>query len=276
MTMNEKIDKIIMNALKEDIPTIDITTDNLFTDEVSEGVFIAKENGVLSGIHVMKRVFELVDENIYIKIINNDGAHVENGDIIAIISGRTASILKGERVALNLVQRMSGIATLTNLFVNELGDFDARILDTRKTTPNLRIIEKMAVVHGGGINHRFSLSDQVMIKDNHIKSVGSIKKAVEIIKSKVDHNIKIEVEVENYEQFLEAINTDCDIIMLDNMNNDLTRKCVLANNNKLIEASGNMVLSRIKEVAETGVDFISVGALTHSYKSMDISLKFNK
>jgi len=274
--MNEKIDKIIMNALKEDIPTIDITTDNLFTDEVSEGVFIAKENGVLSGINVMKRVFELVDENIYIKIINNDGAHVENGDIIAIISGRTASILKGERVALNLVQRMSGIATLTNLFVNELGDFDARILDTRKTTPNLRIIEKMAVVHGGGINHRFSLSDQVMIKDNHIKSVGSIKKAVEIIKSKVDHNIKIEVEVENYEQFLEAINTDCDIIMLDNMNNDLTRKCVLANNNKLIEASGNMVLSRIKEVAETGVDFISVGALTHSYKSMDISLKFNK
>ena len=276
MTMNEKIDRIIMNALKEDIPTIDITTDNLFTDEVSEGVFIAKENGVLSGINIMKRVFELVDENIYIKIINNDGAHVENGDIIAIISGRTASILKGERVALNLVQRMSGIATLTNLFVNELGDFDARILDTRKTTPNLRIIEKMAVVHGGGINHRFSLSDQVMIKDNHIKSVGSIKKAVEIIKSKVDHNIKIEVEVENYEQFLEAINTDCDIIMLDNMNNDLTRKCVLANNNKLIEASGNMVLSRIKEVAETGVDFISVGALTHSYKSMDISLKFNK
>ena len=274
--MDKRIDKIIKDALTEDIPTIDITTDNLFSDETSEGAFIAKETGVLSGIQVMKRVFEILDSDIYIKVLNNDGIQVEDGDIIAIISGKTASILKGERVALNLMQRMSGIATLTSLFVKEVGDFKAKILDTRKTTPNLRIIEKMAVVHGGGINHRFCLSDQVMIKDNHIKSAGSITDAVNIIKSKVDHNIKIEVEVETFPQFLEAITTVCDIIMLDNMTNELTRKCVISNTNKLLEASGNMVLSRIREVAETGVDFISVGSLTHSYKSMDISLKFNR
>jgi len=275
--MDTKIDKIIIDALKEDIPTIDVTTDNLFTNETSEGIFIAKQNGVLSGVLVMKRVFELLDKNVYIKIINSDGTRVENGDIIAIISGKTASILKGERVALNLMQRMSGIATLTSLFVKETGHSNTKILDTRKTTPNLRIIEKMAVIHGGGINHRFSLSDQVMIKDNHIKSAGSISAAVEIIKNKIDHNIKIEVEVEDFGQFLEALETQCDIIMLDNMDNNLTRKCVAVNQKKkLIEASGNMILSRIREVSETGVDFISVGALTHSYKSMDISLKFNR
>jgi nicotinate-nucleotide pyrophosphorylase (carboxylating) len=274
--MNEVIDKIIYDALKEDIPTIDVTTDNLFTDEESEGIFIAKEDGVLSGIKVMQRVFNIVDKDIYLKIINNDGTKVEKGDLIAIISGKSRSILKGERVALNLMQRMSGVATLTRRFVDEVKNGHTKILDTRKTTPNLRMIEKMAVVDGGGINHRYSLSDQVMIKDNHIKAAGSITRAVEIIKSKVDHSIKIEVEVETYDQFLEAIETECDIIMLDNMSNDLMRKCVETNKGKLLEASGNMVIDRIEKVAETGVDFISVGALTHSYKSLDISLKFNK
>lgn len=274
--MDKRIDKIIIDAIQEDIPTIDITSDNLFTDETSEGIFIAKQNGILSGVSVMVRVFEILDDQVNIKVLNGDGAKVENGDFIAIISGKTTSILKGERVALNIMQRMSGIATLTSLFVKEVSNYRAKILDTRKTTPNLRIIEKMAVVHGGGINHRFCLSDQVMIKDNHIKRIGSICAAVEIIKNKIDQNIKIEVEVESFDQFLEAINTDCDIVMLDNMSNDLMRKCVLANNGKLLEASGNMLLNRIKEVAETGVDFISVGALTHSYKAMDISLKFNR
>ena len=273
--MNNEINTIIINALKEDIPTIDVTTDNLFTDEISEGSFIAKENGVLSGVKIMKRVFEIVDPEVYIKVINTDGSYVEKGDLIAIISGKSRSILKGERVALNLMQRMSGVATLTRQFVDQIKNNHTKILDTRKTTPNLRIIEKMAVLDGGGINHRFSLSDQVMIKDNHIKAAGSITRAVEIIKSKVDHHIKIEVEVESFEQFLEAIETECDIIMLDNMDNDLMRKCVEVNNGKLLEASGNMVLERIFGVSETGVDFISVGALTHSYKAMDISLKFN-
>ena len=274
--MSKEIDKIILDALQEDIPTIDITTDNLFTDEESEGAFIAKESGVLSGIKVMQRVFQLVDPSVYVKVINHDGSIIEKGNIIAIISGKSRSILKGERIALNLMQRMSGIATTTRRFVNQVGNDFTKILDTRKTTPNLRIVEKMAVVDGGGINHRFSLSDQVMIKDNHIKAAGSITNAVKIIKSKVDHNIKIEVEVETFEQFKEALNTECDIIMLDNMDNDLTRQCVLANTNKLIEASGNMTIDRIKSVSETGVDFISVGALTHSVKSLDISLKFNK
>ena len=193
--MNKTIDNIILNALKEDIPTIDVTTDNLFSSEISEGVFIAKEPGIISGIEVVRRVFELVDKNVYFKVINGDGNSVDLGDVIAIISGKSRSILKGERVALNLFQRMCGVATLTSKFVKEIGDLDTKILDTRKTTPNLRILEKMAVVHGGGINHRYSLSDQVMIKDNHIKAAGSITKAVEIIKSKIDHSIKIEVEV---------------------------------------------------------------------------------
>ena len=274
--MNKTIDNIILNALKEDIPTIDVTTDNLFSSEVSEGVFIAKEPGIISGVEVMRRVFNLVDKEVYFKVINGDGFKVDNGDVIAIISGKSSSILKGERVALNLFQRMCGVATLTSAFVKEVGNLNTKILDTRKTTPNLRILEKMAVVHGGGINHRYSLSDQVMIKDNHIKAAGSITKAVEIIKSKIDQSVKIEVEVEEYSQFLEALDTDCDIIMLDNMSNDLMKKCVINNNGKLLEASGNMVVDRIKGVAETGVDFISVGALTHSYKAMDISLKFNK
>lgn len=274
--MNETIDNIIINALKEDIPTIDITTDNLFTNEVSEGIFIAKEAGIISGVQVMRRVFELIDDDIYFKVINGDGFKVDNGDVIAIISGKSSSILKGERVALNLFQRMCGVATLTNKFVVKVGNLNTKILDTRKTTPNLRILEKMAVVHGGGINHRYSLSDQVLIKDNHIKAAGSITNAVEIIKSKIDQSIKIEVEVEEYNQFLEALETECDIIMLDNMSNELMKKCVINNKGKLLEASGNMVVDRIKGVAETGVDFISVGALTHSYKAMDISLKFNK
>jgi len=273
--MDIQIDNIIKNALAEDIPSIDVTSDNLFTDEVSEGVFIAKENGVLSGVEIMRRVFQIVDDSLLFKVINNDSSKVEKGDYIAIIRGNTASILKGERLALNILQRMSGIATLTQKFVNEIDNNHTKILDTRKTTPNLRVLEKLAVTHGGGINHRFSLSDQVMIKDNHIKAAGSITNAVEIISKSIDHSIRVEVEVETYDQFIEAINTECDIIMLDNMDNSLMKECVDNNNGKKLEASGNMTLNRIKEVSETGVDFISVGALTHSYKALDISLKLN-
>jgi len=273
--MDMKIDNIIRDALTEDIPTIDVTSDNLFTDEISEGLFIAKENGILSGVEVLKRVFEIIDDSLVIKVINYDGFSVEKGDFIAIIRGKTSSILKGERVALNILQRMSGIATLTKKFVSQIDNKHTKILDTRKTTPNLRILEKMAVVHGGGVNHRFSLSDQVMIKDNHIKAAGSISNAVKIVKSKIDHLMKIEVEVETFEQFIEAVNTDCDIIMLDNMDDLLMEKCVNNNRGKLLEASGNMTIDRIKDVSDTGVDYISVGALTHSFKAMDISLKFN-
>ena len=268
------VDKIIRGAIKEDMPTGDITTDNLIPlDHKSKAKFIAKEEGIISGVEVLKRVFELIGGHVDINFNVVDGQPVKPFDVIATIEGDTRTILKGERIALNLIQRMSGIATMTKKFVNELTG-DTKILDTRKTTPNLRYLEKLAVKHGGGTNHRFSLSDMVMLKDNHIDAAGSITKAVEIIKPKV--NCKIEVEVETLEQFKEALATDCDIIMLDNMNNDLMRICVGINNHKkLLEASGNMTLERIKSVSETGVDFISVGALTHSVKALDISLKFH-
>lgn len=268
------IDKIILNALEEDMPTGDITTDNLIPDgHVSHAKFIAKEEGIISGVEVVKRTFELIGGSFDLKFNVKDGDKVKPYDIIATIDGDTKTILKGERVSLNLIQRMSGIATVANKYVKELVG-DCKILDTRKTTPGLRYIEKMAVVHGGATNHRYSLSDMVMLKDNHIDAAGSITKAVEIVKSKV--NCKIEVEVETKEQFLEALATDCDIIMLDNMNNELTLECVKLNNHKKkLEASGNMTLERIKEVSALGVDFISVGALTHSPKALDISLKFH-
>ena len=268
------VDTIIKNAIKEDMPTGDITTDNLIPlNHQSTAKFIAKEEGIISGTEVVKRVFEIIGGKFEIEFKVKDGDHVKPLDIIATIKGDTRTILKGERVSLNLMQRMSGIATETKKYVNELVG-NTKILDTRKTTPNLRYLEKLAVTHGGGTNHRFSLSDMVMIKDNHIDAAGSITKAVETIKPKV--NVKIEVEVETLDQFMEALNTECDIIMLDNMTTELMKKCVILNNGKKkLEASGNMTVSRIKEVSETGVDFISVGAITHSVKALDISLKFH-
>lgn len=268
------VDRIIKNALYEDMPQGDITADNLIPDgHKSKAKFIAKEEGIISGCEVVKRVFELIGKEVRLDFNFHDGSHVKPYDIIASIEGDTKTILKGERVALNLFQRMSGIATVTAKYVNEI-EGDCKILDTRKTTPGLRYLEKLAVSHGGGTNHRFSLSDMVMIKDNHIDASGGIKEAVKTIKPKV--NCKIEVEVETLEQFKEALETDCDVIMLDNMSNELTRTCVLLNNNKKkLEASGNMVLERIKEVSLLGVDFISVGALTHSPMALDISLKFH-
>ena len=269
-----KVDKIIKDALNEDMPEGDITTDNLIPDgHKSKAMFIAKEEGIISGTEVVKRVFELVGGKFNIKFLKKDGDFVSKLDTIATIEGDTKTILKGERVALNLFQRMSGIATATNKYVKEVVG-NTKILDTRKTMPGLRYLDKLAVTHGGGTNHRYSLSDMVMIKDNHIDAAGGITEAVKLIKPKV--NCKIEVEVENLDQFKEALNTDCDIIMLDNMSTELMAECVKLNNhNKQLEASGNMTVERIKEVSKTGVDFISVGAITHSVKALDISLKFH-
>lgn len=271
----EIVDKIIKDALNEDMPNGDVTTDNLIPKgHQSHAILVAKEEGVISGCDVFKRVFELIGETLKIEFLVSDGNYVKPYDTIAILDGETSTILKGERVALNLIQRMSGIATITKKYTEELVG-KTQILDTRKTTPNLRYLEKLAVTHGGGTNHRYSLSDMVMLKDNHIDAAGGITKAVEKIKPYV--NCKIEVEVETKEQFKEALNTECDIIMLDNMSNDLMRECVILNNGlKKLEASGNMNLQRIKEVSMLGVDYISVGALTHSPKALDISLKFHK
>jgi len=272
---NLTIDNIIINALKEDMPTGDVTVDNLIPDdEISDAKLIAKDNGIISGIEVFKRVFELIDNTVEINLLVKDGQKVSNKELLATLHGKTQTLLKGERTALNILQRMSGIATETNKYVS-VCEKTCKILDTRKTMPNLRILDKKAVKDGGGTNHRYCLSDMVMIKDNHIDACGSITNAVKLAKEKT-HGVKIEVEVETIEQFREALNTDCDIIMLDNMSDELMRECVLINNHKKkLEGSGNMTLERIPSASKTGVDYISVGALTHSVKALDISLKFH-
>ncbi len=269
------ISLMIQNALLEDMPNGDITTDTLFKLETSVARFIVKASGVISGVLVAQETFKIVDPTLEFTIYLTDGTHVKKGDVIARVFGLTSSILKAERVALNFMQRMSGIATLTDLFVSQTIGTKTKILDTRKTTPNLRCLEKQAVRDGGGTNHRMNLSEMVMIKDNHIQAAGSITSAVSILKNKIDSSIKIEVEVESIEQLKEALLTETDIIMLDNMSCSMMAECVKINaHKKLLEASGNMTLERVKDVALTGVDYISVGALTHSYDSLDISLKF--
>lgn len=276
--MDKNITELIKQALIEDGYENDITTLNLIDrTNIASGNFIAKATGVLSGVDIAQEVFRMINNKIEFSILRNNGQYVNRGDVIAYVRGPMRDILRDERVALNFMQRMSGIASTTNKFVKEIQGTNCQILDTRKTTPLLRIIERKAVVDGGGTNHRFNLSDRVLIKDNHIAAVGSIKNAVELCKRAVPKNILIEVEVETKEEFLEALSTNCDIIMLDNMNNDLMKELVEINNGmKKLEASGNMTLQRVRSVALLGVDYISVGALTHSYKSLDISLKFYK
>jgi len=267
--------ELIKKALQEDMPQGDISSMYLFENEQSFGKFIAKEDGVLSGIHICEQVFFEVDPQVQFTVLIEDGTPLKKGDVIATVEGLTKSILMAERVGLNFLQRMSGVATKTRQFVDEIKDTHAKILDTRKTTPLLRELEKQAVVDGGGKNHRMSLSDMVMLKDNHLKAASSIKDAVDKVKKNLSKDIKIEVEVESISMFEEAFLTDCDIIMLDNMSLSDMEECVIINRGKkLLEASGNMTLERIKDVARVGVDYISVGALTHSYKSLDISLKF--
>jgi len=272
----EKIDNLLRLALDEDIGTGDITTIACVPeDAVSGGRFIAKEPGVISGLSVLKRVFELMDKSVNVTTLVSDGDAVSDGDVIATISGPSQAILTGERTALNLLQHMSAIATRTAEAVREISSTKAKILDTRKTTPGLRALEKYAVTCGGGTNHRFNLADGVLIKDNHIKAAGGITNAVKKVQPS-PQNHKIEVETETLEQVKEALNAGADIIMLDNMAPALMAEAVkLINGRALTEASGNMGERDLKTIAETGVDYISIGALTHSVKAMDISLKFD-
>jgi len=270
------IENYIKQALLEDMPYGDITTDNLIdSGQISKGYLLAKESGVIAGISIFKQVFHTIDNSVLFRDYIHDGMKVNKGDILLEIEGKTKSILKGERLALNILQRMSGIATLTHQFVKQVKGYQVRIVDTRKTTPNFRIFEKEAVKLGGGYNHRFNLSDAVMLKDNHIEASGGIKAAVEKIRQHVPHTTKIEVEVENLEMLKEALEVKADIIMLDNMSLELMTEAVQINNHQaILEASGNMSLERVSDVAKCGVDIISVGALTHSYRSLDISLRF--
>lgn len=269
------VDKIIRNALEEDMPYGDITTDMLIDPtEISRAVFITKEDGVVAGLDVAGRVFEILDNKVIFTKIVQDGQKVEKGSILAEVTGNTAALLKGERTALNLLQRLSGIATRTNEFIRRVEGLDVKIVDTRKTTPGLRILEKYAVRMGGGVNHRYSLSDGVLIKDNHIAAAGSIKNAVEVARKKLPHTMKIEVETETIEQVKEALEAGADIIMLDNMSIEMMKEAVkLINKKVLVEASGNVTLENVREVAQTGVDIISSGSLTHSVKALDISMR---
>ena len=276
--MYKKAIELIKEALIEDGVDNDITTLNLVSkDKMLTGSFIVKATGVVSGIDVAKEVFKQINPRIKMEILKANGTFVNRGDVIATIEGPMRDILRGERVALNFLQRMSGIAATTAKFVQELAGTNCKILDTRKTAPLLRGFERQAVRDGGGENHRFNLSDRVLIKDNHIAASGSIQDAVSILRKAVGRGMIIEVEVETLDEFMEALNTSADVIMLDNMSNEVMKKCVELNEGKKkLEASGNMELKKVRSVALLGVDYISVGSLTHSYKALDISLKFRK
>jgi len=268
------VKELVKVALKEDINTGDLTTDNLIPDNINVTANLkVKANGIIAGLSVAEVVLKLLDPEIIWEPLMDDGDKVESGKIIANFNGSYKAILTGERTVLNFLQRISGIATQTNKYVNVLKGLKTIILDTRKTVPGHRILDKYAVKMGGGTNHRFGLFDLVMIKDNHIKIAGGISNAVLEIKAKVESTIKIEVETSILEEVEEAIKTDVDIIMLDNMSIDQMRKAVkLIDGKVLTEASGNITLESVRKIAETGVDFISVGELTHSVKALDIGL----
>lgn len=268
------IDEIIKNALIEDNSYGDITTNSIIDkDSVCNVDLIVKQDGVIAGLPVFKRVFDILGD-IYIEYFVTEGAKVSKNEIIGKITGNTRNVLTGERVALNLLQKMSGIASTTSKMVKELEDTNAKLLDTRKTTPNLRILEKYAVKIGGGYNHRFNLSDGILIKDNHIDAAGGIKEAIDKVKKEASFVRKIEVEVENLEELQEALESGADIIMLDNMDIETMKKAVkIINGKALTEASGNVDINTIKSIGKTGVDFISCGALTHSTTALDISMK---
>lgn len=268
------IDNIIKNALIEDNSFGDITTDPIISKEsICTVSLISKERGIIAGLEVFERVFKILGD-VKVKYFIVEGESVDKGQVIGEIEGNTRKVLTGERVALNLLQRMSGIATITNKLVKEIEGTSARLLDTRKTTPNLRILEKYAVTVGGGSNHRFNLSDGVLIKDNHIDAAGSIKNAVKRTREMAPFVRKIEVEVESLEQVREALDAKADIIMLDNMDLETLKKSVEVIGDKAqTEASGNVTLETIRAIAETGVNFISCGYITHSYKAFDLSMK---
>ncbi|WP_066257873.1 carboxylating nicotinate-nucleotide diphosphorylase [Neobacillus drentensis] len=259
----------------EDIGEQDITTDLIFADDTNgEIVFLAKDEGIFCGAEIIKNGFQLLNNDLTIQVLVKDGEAIKYGDTLAHVSGKIADLLKGERVILNLVQRMSGIATLTRNTVATLDSGHTKICDTRKTTPGLRMFEKYAVRCGGGYNHRFGLYDGVMIKDNHISFAGSITKAVDAIRKNAGHMVKVEVEAETEAQVIEAVDAGADIIMFDNRTPDEIKELIqLVPANIITEASGGIQLANIADFRDTGVDYISLGYLTHSYKALDISVK---
>lgn len=268
------IDELIQRALLEDLQYGDITSESLVDgDSMGSVELISKEDGVLAGDFIFERVFEKLG-GVEVKWLKRDGDRIEKGNLIARLKGDARNLLMGERVALNFIQRMSGVATKTYKMTKAIEGKRAKVVCTRKTTPTFRMIEKYAVKTGGGVNHRFSLNDAVMIKDNHIMACGGIKKAVERAKKAYPYLRSVEVEVESLEQLKEAMETEVDVIMLDNMSNEEMEIAVsIIDGRKIVEASGNMDMKRILEIADIGIDYISVGGLTHSVKSFDLSMK---
>jgi nicotinate-nucleotide pyrophosphorylase (carboxylating) len=266
--------RLIQSALEEDIGPGDVTTSALLTgEETGTAQAVAKADLVVAGIDVFKETFLFLDPDIRFTNCLEDGREIKRGEILAELSGTLGSILTAERVALNFLQRMSGIATLTRQYVAAVAGTRARILDTRKTAPGLRILDKYAVSIGGGLNHRFALNDGVLIKDNHITAAGGITPAINKARQKIPHTLKVEVEVKNIDEVKEALAAGADVIMLDNMTPEaMTAAVRLIGGAVPVEASGNVTLANVKQIAETGVDFISVGALTHSVAAADISL----
>lgn len=275
VTMKINVDDYIINTLKEDITSEDVSTNAVMPeDKQGRADLICKQDGIVCGLDVFERTFKILDDTSRFEANFKDGDFVKKGDLIGVIYGDVKAILSGERTALNYLQRMSGIATMTREYVNELDGYKTVLLDTRKTTPNMRPFEKHAVKVGGATNHRYNLSDGVLLKDNHIGAAGSVTKAIEMAKAYAPFVRKIEIETETLDQVKEALDAGADIIMLDNMDNDTMRKAVeMIDGKAQTECSGNVTKERLKEIAEIGVDFVSCGALTHSAMIMDVSLK---
>lgn len=275
VTMKINVDEYILNTLKEDITSEDVSTNAVMPeDKNGRADLICKQDGIICGLGIFERTFKLLDENSHFETEVKDGDFVKKGQVIGVIYGDIKALLSGERTGLNYLQRMSGIATITKEYADSLKGYKTILLDTRKTTPNMRPFEKYAVTVGGGKNHRYNLSDGVLLKDNHIGAAGSITKAITMAKAYAPFVRKIEIETETLEQVKEAVDAGADIIMLDNMDNETMKKAVeLIDGRAETECSGNVTKERLKEIAEIGVDFVSCGALTHSAPIMDISLK---
>jgi nicotinate-nucleotide pyrophosphorylase (carboxylating) len=277
MQYENLINKLLDLGIEEDINTGDITTASIIPESMNAAATMtAKQDGVISGLEIVKMVYDRFQSDVVFTPYFKDGDAVKKGDVILKVEATYPTLLRGERLSLNIFQRMCGIATETAKYVKELADTHTELLDTRKTAPGLRVLDKLAVKHGGGTNHRMGLYDMAMIKDNHIKMAGGIAKAVEQVRARIAEGIKIEVETTNLDEVHQAIEAGADIIMLDNMDNNTMTEAVsiikAANKGIKTEASGNMNIPRLKEVAATGVDYISVGALTHTVKGMDISM----
>ncbi len=275
VTMKINVDEYILNTLKEDITSEDVSTNAVMPeDKQGKAELICKEDGIICGLGIFERTFKLLDDTSHFETDVKDGDFVKCGQLIGIIYGDIKAILSGERTGLNYLQRMSGIATITKEYMAELEGYKTVLLDTRKTTPNMRPFEKYAVTVGGATNHRYNLSDGVLLKDNHIGAAGSITKAIQMAKAYAPFVRKIEIETETLEQVKEALDAGADIIMLDNMDNETMKKAVEMIDGKAeTECSGNVTKKRLKEITEIGVDFVSCGALTHSAPILDISLK---